>query len=144
MFDSLPHHHQRSSSRRKRRLIATTGAVAFVALLFTVSDFTHRALSTSDCFVGVASSNSGGAIAPDASACEEAIDVRNTRLQIDILATLAAIGGVIYAGLTLYHARRRTKLAVLAVLLAVLILAFAYTLLWYFTPQTGSAPPPSV
>ena len=117
------------------------GAVAFAALLFTVSDFTHRALSTSDCFVGGVSSNSGTA-APDASACKEAIDVRNTRLQIDILATLAAIGGVIYAGLTLYHARRRTKLAVLGVVLAILILVFAYTLLWYFTPQTGSAPAP--
>jgi hypothetical protein len=124
-------------SREKRRLIAMIGAVALVVLVFTVADFARRAFSMSECFDEKAASTAGKAMRSEAlqrTACGQAIAARNEHLQIDFLAVLATVCTALYAGLTLSHARRRTKVAVLAAVLVVLILAITYSLLWYFTP----------
>ena len=143
MFESLPHRHHRRLSREKRRLIAMIGAVALVVLVFTVADFARRAFSMSECFDEKAASATGEAMwseAPQRTACRQAIAARNEHLQIDLLAVFVTVGTALYAGLTLSRARRRTKVAVLAAVLVVLILATTYSLLWYFAPlPTGTS-----
>lgn len=141
MFESLPYRHHRGMSREKRRLIAMVGAVALVILLFTLADFARRAMSMSDCFDEKEASRAGTAVQSDAlqqTGCGQAIAARNEHLQVDLLAVLATVGTALYTGLTLSRARRRTKVAVLAAVFVVLLLAGTYSLLWYLTPPQNN------
>ena len=125
------HRRKKPWSRVVARAVLVLG---FVLVLGGISDFAYRAqihALCSDTNSDVLSSKSW--FKPDPLDCIEDSPTADTRLQVDALIVLVGILLLIGAGVTLSRAQHRTKRAVLATELAVLILTVVYSLLWFFT-----------